>query len=40
MQDAPHLENSFEGDTLLQRNLQRILPIEVSYQSFECLSCC
>jgi hypothetical protein len=31
IQDAPHLENSFEGDALLQRNLQRILPIEVSY---------
>lgn len=30
IQDAPHMENSFEGDALLQRNLQRILPSEVS----------
>lgn len=32
VQDAPHLENSFEGDAFLRRNLQRILPTEVSIQ--------
>lgn len=30
VQDSPHLENSFEGDAFLQRNLQRVLPHEVS----------
>lgn len=30
VQDVPHLENSFEGDAFLQRNLKRILPQEVS----------
>lgn len=29
VQDAPHLENSFEGDAFLKRNLERILPNDV-----------
>ncbi|XP_057372838.1 acyl-CoA dehydrogenase family member 11-like [Daphnia carinata] len=29
VQDAPHLENSFEGDAFLKRNLERLLPNEV-----------
>ena len=29
VQCAPYLENSFEGDVFLQRNLKRILPEEV-----------
>lgn len=36
VQDAPHLENSFEGDAFLRRNLQRILPTEVSIQCNNC----
>ena len=30
-QTPPFLENSFEGDAFLQRNLQRILPQDVSF---------
>ncbi len=29
VQASPHLENGFEGDAFLKRNLQRILPKEV-----------
>ena len=37
VQDAPHLENSFEGDAFLRRNLQRILPAEVSNLKKNCI---
>lgn len=30
VQQSPYLENSFNGDAFLQRNLERILPQEVS----------
>lgn len=37
VQDAPHLENSFDGDAFLRRNLQRILPSELS--RVQCNTC-
>ena len=30
IQETPHIENTFLGDAVLQRNLKRILPNEVS----------